>query len=108
MNIQIIKKPKTPFLLVLAALYAFSDTASANNINYSTKMFSADCRLFKGVLQIFKNSVTCKKNKNQSIICLRQGDAISGCKFENNLADQTTAKPQKPQPSTDFMNKAPR
>lgn len=108
MNIQIIKKTKTSFLLVLAALSVFSDTALANNTNYNTKTFSADCLLFNGVSQIFENSVTCKKSSGQFIICLRQGDAVSGCKLENSLPDQATARPQKQrnQPGAGFMNKA--
>lgn len=95
MDTQIIKKTKAPFLLVLAALSAFSGSASANNTKYSPKTFSADCLLYSGVSQIFENSVTCKKNGGQSIICLRQGDAVSGCKLENSLPDQTTARPKK-------------
>ena len=106
MNIQI-HKPKTPLLLVLAALSAFSNTALANNTNYNTKTFAADCRLFNGAPQIFENSVTCKKSGGQSIICLRQSDTVRGCKLENNLPAQTTTRPQKQhhQPSADFLNK---
>lgn len=95
MDTQIIKNPKTPFLLVLAALSIFSNTALANNTKYSTKAFSTDCRLFNGVSQIFENSVTCKKSGGQSIICLRQGDTVSGCKLENSLPNQTTTSPKK-------------
>ena len=108
MDTQIIKKTRTPFLLVLAALAGFSDTALADNTNYSTKAFSADCLLFNGVLQLFENSVTCKKSGGQSIICLRQGDAVIGCKLENGLPDQTKPRLRKQhnQPSADFLNKA--
>lgn len=95
MDIQIIKNTKAPFLLVLAALSVFSDTALANNTNYSPKTFSADCLLYNGVSLIFENSVTCEKNEGESIICLRQGNAVSGCKLENSLPGQTTARPQK-------------
>lgn len=103
MDTQIIKKTKTPFLLILAALAGFSGTALADNTKYTTQTFSADCRLFNGISQVFENSVTCKKSGGQSIICLRQSDAVRGCKLENNLPAQTTAKPQKQQqPSADF------
>lgn len=108
MGTQIIKKTKTPFLFILAALVGFSDTALADNTNYTTQTFSADCLLFNGISQIFENSVTCKKAGGQSIICLRQDDAVSGCKLENSLPDQTTARPQNQQhqSSADFLNKA--
>lgn len=97
MDTQIITKTKTSFLLVLAALAGFSDTALAGNTNYNTQTFSADCHLFNGVTQIFENSVSCKKSGAQSIICLRQGDAVTGCKLEQGLPAQTAAKPRKQQ-----------
>lgn len=100
MDTHIITKTKTPILLLLAALAGFANTALADNHNYNTTTFVADCQLFNGVSKIFENSVTCKKSDGQSIVCLRQGDAVSGCKLEDSLPGQTTATP----PSADFFN----
>jgi len=80
-------------LIVLAVLSGTPNIAFAESGFYSTDAFSADCRLSGGTPQILKTIAICENSKARHITCLRQGNAVQGCKLESVSRGSTGAMP---------------